>query len=197
LLQYGLIILDNGHGKDTLGKRSPVWPDGSQLFEYEFNRDVVKRIAQKLDLEGIPYKVLVPEMNDISLPERCKRANVLNYNYDGNAVLISVHANAGGGTGWECYTSKGNTAADKYATVLFNEATKFFPNWKMRADYSDGDPDKESQFYILQHTTCPAILTENFFMDNAMDCKYIMSTEGRQRVAEMHVAGIKKITNFV
>jgi N-acetylmuramoyl-L-alanine amidase len=36
-----LIILDSGHGADTPGKRSPKWPDGSQLFGYEFNRDVI------------------------------------------------------------------------------------------------------------------------------------------------------------
>lgn len=35
------ILLDNGHGYDTPGKRSPIWPDGSQLFEWEFNRDIV------------------------------------------------------------------------------------------------------------------------------------------------------------
>ena len=28
------VILDNGHGKDTPGKRSPVWTDGAQLFEW-------------------------------------------------------------------------------------------------------------------------------------------------------------------
>lgn len=27
------ILLDNGHGEDTKGKRSPVWKDGSQLLE--------------------------------------------------------------------------------------------------------------------------------------------------------------------
>lgn len=39
-----MVILDAGHGYNTKGKRSPVWSDGSQLFEWEFNRDVVKRI---------------------------------------------------------------------------------------------------------------------------------------------------------
>ena len=35
-----IVILDNGHGEETAGKRSPVWGDGSQLFEWEFNRDI-------------------------------------------------------------------------------------------------------------------------------------------------------------
>jgi N-acetylmuramoyl-L-alanine amidase len=85
------------------------------------------------------------------------------------------------------------TEADKYATVLFNAATRFFPNWKMRVNYSDEDPDKESQFYLLKHTVCPAILSENFFMDNETDCRYIMTKEGRQQVADMHVSAFKKM----
>jgi N-acetylmuramoyl-L-alanine amidase len=191
-----LIILDNGHGEKTPGKRSPVWPGGSQLFEYEFNRDIVERIALQLREEDIDYHILVPELDDISLPERCRRANERAKKHAGETVLISIHANAGGGTGWECYTSKGNTKADAYATILFNEAKLFFPDRKMRADCSDGDPDKESQFYILKHTVCPAVLTENFFMDNPEDCRYVMSAEGRKRIAGMHVSAIRKMVEL-
>lgn len=185
------IILDNGHGENTPGKRSPVWPDGSQLFEYEFNRDIVKRIKSKLDNHKIDSIILVPELTDISLSERCKRANKI-YNNNKECILLSIHANAGGGTGWECYTSVGNTDADKYASILYAEAEKFFSGWKIRTDYSDGDPDKESQFYILKHTKCPAILTENFFMDTKKDCDYIFSEKGRENIADMHVSAILK-----
>ena len=44
-----IILLDNGHGKNCAGKRSPKLEDGSQFFEYEFNRDIVRRIAEKLN----------------------------------------------------------------------------------------------------------------------------------------------------
>ena len=40
------ILIDNGHGRATAGKRSPVWPDGKQLFEYEFNRDIARRVHE-------------------------------------------------------------------------------------------------------------------------------------------------------
>lgn len=53
----------------------------------------------------------------------------------------------------------------------------------MRADWGDGDPDKEEDFYILSHTKCPAVLVELFFMDNENDCRFILSEEGRQRCA--------------
>ena len=38
------VILDNGHGRDTAGKRSP---DG-RLREYAYTREMARRIAQDL-----------------------------------------------------------------------------------------------------------------------------------------------------
>ena len=189
------IILDNGHGVNTPGKRSPKWEDGTQLFEYEFNRDIVKRIAAMLAKDKINVIILVPESNDVSLQERCNRANRIYKNSDNNAILISVHGNAGGGTGWECYTTVGKTKSDSIATILCEEAAAEFAKdgWKIRSDMSDGDPDKESQFYILKHTNCPAVLTENFFFDNRKDCRFMMSGEGRNRIARMHYKAIKRI----
>lgn len=190
-----IVLLDNGHGKETAGKRSPVWSDGSQLFEYEFNRDIVRRIVEQLEAENIPYRVLVPEETDIALSERVKRANDIAKEYNNKVYVLSVHANAGGGTGWEVYTSPSQTAADPIATVFAEEATReFVPDgWRMRFDHTDGDPDKEANFYILTKTTCPAILTENFFMDTEKDCRFIMSEDGRERIANMHVAAIKRV----
>ena len=190
-----LFILDNGHGKNTAGKRSPVWKDGKQLFEYIFNRVVVLGIKAELLKLGIDGVILVPEDIDISLAERCTRANKI-YKENKNAVLISVHANAGGGTGWECFTSKGKTKSDDYATVFYNQFKKDFPEWRMRTDNSDGDPDKESPLYILTNTSCPALLTENFFMDTETDCRFIMSDEGVKRIIQAHVEAIKTINKM-
>lgn len=185
-------LLDNGHGKTTPGKRSPVWADGTQLFEWSFNRDVVKRISDGLKSCNIKHCILVEEKDDISLQERCRRANEYQHMYN-NCVLFSIHGNAGGGTGWECYTSKGTTKADEIATLLYEEAEKEFAGWKIRKDFADGDADKEANFYILKHTVCPAVLTENFFMDNEKDCKLMLSEDGRERIAKIHINVIKKL----
>lgn len=183
-----MFLLDNGHGVNTPGKRSPKWKDGSQLFEFEFNRDIVKRIAKGLDSLAIPYKILVPEEVDISLGERVRRTNAIK-----DSILISVHANAGGGTGFEIYTSPGKTQSDSIATVFCQECEKTFPEFKMRFDKSDGDPDKEADFYVLTKSKGPAILTENLFMDTESDCRFIMSEEGRKRIADYHIKAILKI----
>jgi len=58
---------------------------------------------------------------------------------------------------------------------------------------ADGDIDKESDFYILKKTNCPAVLTENLFMDTENDCRFIMSEQGRKIIANLHVEAIKKM----
>lgn len=189
-----VVILDNGHGKETKGKRSPVWPDGSQLLEWEFNRDVVCRLSEMLLRSGIPYEVLVPEMSDVPLSERCRRANEIYDREAGNCILLSIHGNAGGGTGWEAYTTRGETKADGLASLLYDEAEREFARegWRIRKDFADGDADKESDFYILKHTKAQAVLTENFFMDNERDCRLMLSAEGRDRIARVHFNAIKR-----
>lgn len=191
-----MIILDNGHGHETPGKRSPAGmlaaPGEVALYEYEFNRDIVNRIIQALDQKGIDFYELVPEDWDVSLPDRCARANAVAAKHKG-AWLLSVHANAGGGTGWEVFTYTGQNKSDKIAEVFAQEARKALPEFTMRFDTTDGDLDKEAPYYILKHTACPAVLTENLFMDTPKDLAFIMSDAGRQRIADLHVAAIEHV----
>jgi N-acetylmuramoyl-L-alanine amidase len=192
-----LVILDNGHGVDTAGKCSPVWADGSQFREYEFNRDIVGRIAYKCKMHGIPFHVLVPEAKDISLRERVQRANELSRKHLG-CWFLSVHANAAvkpnTASGWCIFTSKGRTTSDGYASIFVEEAERELgKEFKIRKEYSDGDADWESNFYVLKNTVCPAMLSENLFMDDEKDCRFLMSEEGRERIAELHFRAIKRI----
>ena len=201
-----VILLDNGHASTTPGKRSPVWEDGYQFFEYEFNRDVVSKIAKELDKLGIKYEIITPEVDkDISLSTRAARANNFCKKYGTDKCLfISVHANAGAnGTwcnarGWSVYTTKGVTKSDAIATLFFNEAENILPRFNMttRKDMSDGDPDYEENFTVLYKTLCPAILTENLFMDNKTDCGFIKTDWGREIVARIHVNAIKKLAGL-
>ena len=113
-----------------------------------------------------------------------------------NTFFLCVHANAGGGSGVEIYTTPGDTESDKIATI-FGEAFKNeFPTETLRTDFSDGDLDKEQRFYVLSKTKMPSILTENFFMDNVKDFQAILNTiEGRQRIINYHVKAIITVKN--
>lgn len=193
------VILDNGHGVNTPGKRSP---DG-KLREYAWAREIVKRIKNKLDTLGIESCVLVPELTDISLQERVVRANKIDKEQKKNGkkvILLSIHCNAAGrgewlnARGWSAWTSKGRTESDTIANCLYEAAHEILDPKKLqiRIDKSDGDPDWESNFYIIYKSSMPAVLTENFFQDNKEDVKYLLSEEGKNDCVNIHIKGLLK-----
>ena len=188
------ILIDNGHGIDTKGKRSP---DG-RLLEYAQNRLLAGRIVSVLQARGQDASLMVPEEMDIPLPERCRRVNewCRQLGKD-NVILISIHCNAAGkgdrwynATGWCAYTTPKDTPADRLATCLYNAAQIHIPDQRLRMDLTDGDPDIEASFYLLRHTICPAVLTENLFIDNQADVEYLLSDIGQTNLVNLHVTGI-------
>jgi N-acetylmuramoyl-L-alanine amidase len=183
-----IVILDNGHGKETHGKRSPVWDDGTQLFEWEFNRDIAKRVYDLLEIRGYKPYILVPEDKDITLGERCRRANEIHSKQ--KSILVSVHANAGGGTGFEGWTTPGKTKSDDLCEFIYTSFGRNIPNLKLRKDKSDGDSDKEERFYILKNVVSPAVLLECAFMDTYSDCKFMMSDDGKILISKSISEGI-------
>ena len=190
------IILDAGHGINTAGKRSP---DG-RFREYKFNRIIRDAVAEHLRLRGYNVEILNPEETDLSLPDRANRANSMTCQIGlpiQNSALISIHANAAGdgsqwmkARGWCAYTCKGHTLSDELANCLYEAARKYLPGHRIRTDYTDGDPDFESSFYLLKHTYAAAVLTENLFYDNPDDLTFLESQEGQKAIVALHVEGI-------
>jgi N-acetylmuramoyl-L-alanine amidase len=192
------ILIDNGHGYDTQGKRSPLWDDGSQLSEWSWTREMATRIEQSLRTRRVLAQRLVPESQDVSLRERCLRVNRLSAAYGPeNCLLVSLHVNAspdGEGQGWEIHTCRGQTVSDVYATLFWKEAEKRLSGlFRMRGDHTDSDPDWDSNLAILRDTVCPAVLTENLFMDRREECRFLLSEQGKQCITELHVTAICKI----
>ena len=147
------ILLDNGHGIETPGKRSP---DG--LFrEYEYNRIIASRVTAELNDCGYDAQLLVPEISDVSLAERCRRVNAICDEVGaGNVILVSIHVNAVGSdgkwhkaSGWSAYTTPGITKADLLAYDLYEAAKKYLVGQKIRLFNGPKEPDFESNLYIL------------------------------------------------
>ena len=69
------VLIDNGHGENTPGKRSPKWNDGTQLFEWDYTREIARRVQSELRSKGIDVDLIVKENVDVPLGERCKRVN--------------------------------------------------------------------------------------------------------------------------
>ena len=197
------IILGTAHLSSTPGKRSP---DG-KFREYAYSRKVCKAVQEELLSRGVDCVIdyLDDDMPGLtSSQELVKRVQIVNeIAKKTDSLYVSIHVNASAKSGWDkatgfsIYTSPGETKSDALATDIFDEATKLLkPIGKsLRKDMSDGDPDFEENFYILRKTTCPAVLTENFFQNTKSDVEWLESEEGFKTVVAYHVNGILKYLN--
>lgn len=203
-----VVCLDNGHGSDTPGKCSP-WsackvPPEIPFREYEYCRDIVRRLAPILEKEGFTVYIVTPEEKDISLTERGARINkvVAESATKGMRVLsISVHNNAAGmgkewkeAYGWSIWTTRGQNNSDILAQCLYDAADEVLPplGQKSRHDRSDGDDDYEADFAMCRIPKCPAVLTENMFQDCIKEVQFLLTEEGRNAIVEIHRRGIIK-----
>lgn len=185
-----IILLDNGHGRETPGKRSP---DG-RLMEWEYTRQLAAAIEARLLATGYNVRRIVEETADVPLRERCRRVNEVCRTHP-HVLLVSLHCNAAGNgsqwceaRGWGAYVSLNASENSKRLARRLCEAAELFGQ-KVRR-YAPGQPWWVQNLAMCRDTKCPAVLTENLFQDNREDVEYLLSTEGRQALADLHVKGI-------
>ena len=191
-----LVLIDNGHGIDTAGKRSP---DG-RLLEYSYTREIAVRVAEGLKELSVEAVRLVPEEKDITLMERCNRANAIHASTSKEVILVSIHCNAAGigkdwlkANGWQvCIYPKASSKTKKLASSLASETEKL--NLKVRRP-THGQDFWMQNLAICRDTTMPAVLTENLFMDNKAEVDYLLSEQGKETVAKLHINGIVAYIN--
>jgi N-acetylmuramoyl-L-alanine amidase len=193
---YSIPIIGNGHGGlignvyQTKGKRSPVWSDGAILYEGEFNRAIKNRLLEMLHFKGIPYYDLVPEQQDIHRSVRIARANRFHAQHK-NTFLLDIHSNAGGGEGSEVFISR---AASSSSLALANWSKALFLQHFPESTFRG---IKRKNFDLVHLTNMPAILLENFFMDNEHECRtYLMTPKGRDRIAAYILAIIEAYIKY-
>jgi N-acetylmuramoyl-L-alanine amidase len=187
------IVLDCGHSVKTKGKRSP---DG-KFLEYEYNRRVGKAIGQRLTEIGINWCFTydTDDEEDMGLSARADVANRWSKIYGANnVILISLHHNACGNgadfvkaSGFEVYSTKGDTVSDKYAEVFCEEAEKVLKplGRKVRGH-------KEANFTVIKKTVCPSVLIEYGFFTNKDEMEWMMTDEGLEAYVELTVNAIKR-----
>lgn len=171
------IVLDAGHGGQDSGAV------GNGLKEKDLTLAIVKHIGRMLgEYEGVEVHYTRTDDRFLELSERAEIANRLKADY-----FISVHINAGGGTGFESYifnnTKDAKTIA--YQNVIHQEILKAIGNVTDRGK-------KRANYAVLRETKMPAILTENLFIDNAKDAAKLKSEQFLLQIAYGHVQGIVK-----
>jgi N-acetylmuramoyl-L-alanine amidase len=184
------VVLDPGHGTYSEHKSHVV--NGKKIYEGLINRQFAGMLGHLLKWDGhqVVYTVHPDDDRDLSLAWRVRVAN-----QHPDALFISLHSNASpnhNARGWEIFTSRGHTKSDYLATCIYNEVAKVHADVKMRTDYSDGDADKEADFYVLRKTKGVAVLIETLFFDQPDDVALLEDLAFRQKMVAAYYNGIKE-----
>jgi len=191
------ILLDNGHGVNTSGKRSP---DGKHR-EYLWCREFARLLRDELTKEGLDADLVTPEDTDISITKRCARVNqVCKLLGSKNVLLISIHNNAAGSNG-QWLQARGFSS---HVSNNASDRSKDLATFIAKSVYDSGIKVRKIVSYqwywpqnlgICRDTNCPAVLTENLFQDNREDVALLHDEAFIMKLCNAYVKGIKAYIN--
>lgn len=172
------IAIDNGHGKNTPGKRVP----DDSMREWEFNYATAKYLRDELIYNNFKILMVSDTSEDTPLKTRTDKANNAKVDF-----FVSIHANAYLGTwgdahGIETFAHRNGTKGDAIAHLVQSELIK-------ATDLTDRGV-KYNNLHITRETNMPAILCECGFMDNKDEAKLLKSDSYRQLCAKAICKGI-------
>lgn len=208
-----LIAVDDGHGMETAGKRTPALPcdlmfngklrkKGDIIHENEFNQVIMDKFIAGCKRCGINTLEVAPGDSDVALATRVSTANQKKAN-----LYISFHANA--------LTGKWQTGAyglvvikhktcqaktDELAINVYNElknGVKWYSNGATKYGVRKDQDISGVSLYVLKNTSMPAILVEYGFMDNVEDVKLMVTDEFSTACAESTLKGACKTLGAV
>ncbi|MBA9024722.1 N-acetylmuramoyl-L-alanine amidase family protein [Peribacillus huizhouensis] len=174
------IKIDPGHGgKDPGGV-------ANDLQEKNIVLDISKEMKRYLDEEYTDHKTTLTRFTDvfIAFSERANIANRTNAD-----VFISIHVNAGGGTGYESYIyTKASANSEKLQTLVNAEALETAKKYGLRAH---GDDKKRGNLAVVRETNMPAVLTEIAFIDSK-DAELLKNRDFIKDMASAYARGVAK-----
>lgn len=170
------IYLDAVHGGADSGAL------GHGLREKDVTLALCERMARLFDEYVVDVRLSRNRDVTMSLRERTDDANRW-----GADFLLSVHVNAGGGTGYEDYIYNGSVLPEtmRIRDVVHREVALELGDVRNRGK-------KRANFHMLRESKMAAMLSENLFIDTAADAAKLKSAVYLQKIARGHVNGIVK-----
>lgn len=176
------LYLDPGHGGSDPGAT------GNGLSEKDVTLDIALKIRSILVDQYENVEVMMSRTSDTtkSLNQRTNEANAW-----GADFYLSIHINAGGGTGYEDYIYSGLSDSSRtanYQDIIHAEVIKL--------NQLRDRGQKKANFHVLRESSMDALLSENGFIDHAQDAGLMKQASWRQNVAQGHANGIAKAFNL-
>ncbi len=161
------ILLDPGHGGRDPGAIGalPGANTGSNLQEKDVTLTVAKLAAEELRERG--YTVLLTRETDEAVPLHTRTAMAVAEKVD---AYLSIHANAGGGTGCEVWYQAGDESSRAFAAALEKgiRDVDVVPNRGLKA----GSAATRTNWYTFSQLANDALL-ELAFLDHPGDARQL------------------------
>ena len=175
-------------------------------YEGVTNRQIAARLIDKLRAAGIPCIQIHHDYLDVpylslitdAVNKHAREKDCFHLSIHSDAIASKTYPTPGEkkAFGATVFTSVGQTAADPFAEIIATdlEAALKPTGWPLRKDIiSDGDKDREANFYVLKHTVCPSVLVELLYFDEINQALFLNSEKGQNLLAESLFQSIKKI----
>lgn len=173
------ILIDPGHGGKDPGAQ------GNGLKEKDVTLDISKRVNSVLNSNyDVSTKMTRNSNKTVSLNNRTSVANSW-----GADLFLSVHINAGGGTGYEDYIHSSfgpqtysmkryDTTSPKVQAAIRAEVNKVLDKYGIRDRGA-----KRANFHVLRESGMPAVLLEIMFIDTKKDADLLKNNNFKQDMA--------------
>lgn len=177
------VFIDPGHGGNDPGAI------GHGLEEKQITLVIGKHLRDYLVKNYQDVSVRMSRNTDetVSLSKRTNNANQW-----GADLYISIHVNAGEGSGFESFIFnrqfKNKARTEQIRTAIHDTLTSEI-SWTDRGK-------KEANFHVLRETSMPAVLTESGFIDHRTDASNMRSSNWLESIATSHARGIARAFNL-
>ncbi|WP_313803231.1 N-acetylmuramoyl-L-alanine amidase [Cytobacillus sp.] len=178
------LFIDPGHGGTDPGAV------GNGLREKDLTLQISKRIRDLLEgYENIQVKLSREGDQTLSLKQRTDMANSW-----GADLFLSVHINAGGGTGYEDFrhSSQSPNSVSGIVQAAIHEGVMNEIKYFVVKDRGT----KSANYHVLRESRMPAVLSETLFIDKSSDAALLKDENFLNTVALGHVNGIVKAYNL-
>lgn len=178
------IYLDAGHGGADAGA---VGANG--LYEKNLVLKIQQYLISYLNSTYSDFTIKTTRTTDtfLSLSQRASQANSW-----GADAFMSIHVNAGGGTGYEDYVYRSASNASKtFQSIVHGQVQPTL------LSYNHPNRGRKSANYaVLRLTNMPAVLTEIAFIDNSTDAALLQNEAFLKSMGESYGKGIAVYLNL-
>ncbi len=163
------------------------------IIEKEYTLKTAQAVSEYLKEYGIEFKLSRTSDTDTDMDSKVKICN--DYKPD---LVIDIHFNAGGGTGFEVYRSIVGGTSLTLADNINAEVKKFFTSRGVKTKLLDNGRD---YFAIIRETNAPAVLLEGGFVDTKSDADFIKANYKKLAMAYAEgtakTLGVSKLTGNI